>query len=281
MSLIVAKREGENICIVSDTKLTYPDEKHPKLQNAAPDKGVIKSVIINEHVCISFACDDIDEAEKAIRVCRELYNDTINMLKHLNKTNKETNGKTEFLVCVTLPRMNKIYEIKDFKITETPYAWIGSKEGYNVFQEMMHLEKAKFKREDNILSDLSSAMSEVIKSGKEPNVNGFSISISNAGNRFNYNNYLSIELVPKTYYGSNHVITHGTAAEGGYSVKIFSPENRYDIVTVYIVQSGFGIIYKIINKSLLRPEIINNVNEHEFAEILKIKYAISIPWFAT
>ncbi len=57
MSLIVCRKEKDVLFIVGDTKLTYPKEQYPEKQTGHPADGVIKSIIINPKLCISFAGD--------------------------------------------------------------------------------------------------------------------------------------------------------------------------------------------------------------------------------
>jgi hypothetical protein len=64
MSLIVARKDGSSLAVVSDTKLTYPDET--RTQKTNPADGIVKTIILNSNLCISFA-GEIDIAEKAFR----------------------------------------------------------------------------------------------------------------------------------------------------------------------------------------------------------------------
>ena len=282
MSLIVAKRDGNNIYIVSDTKLTYSSEVrgHTQLKTAAPNEGVIKCIIINECLCISYACDDISEAEKAIKKCRELSHRIDKILEHLLRINIDTKNSIEFVVCISSHPFYKIYEIKNLKQKEVPNGWLGSNKGYNLFQEKIYNLKIRDKENENNLSHLGSAMDEVIKSGKDPSVNGFRISVSNRSGCFEYESYMSTAFPERPIQiksGQAFAITHGTAQEGGYTFTIFPSKANYNIIALHVLQGHFGILYKTENGGLLKPKIIPDVDEHEFAEITKKKYGIS-PW---
>lgn len=270
MSLVVAKREGNEIYIVSDTKLSRPLETYPELLTAPPDKGIIKSVIINEHICISFVCDDIDVAEIAIRECRKIYNNVSKILNYLLELNIEKNNEIEFIVCISLGPIQEIYEVRIGKKQKTPYCWIGSQKAYSIFQEKLHEWKPGEKKKP---SDLSIGMDGVIKSGKDETVNGFTIAVTNRNSFFEYVANVSMAIVPQTIQG-NHVITHGTASEGGYTLHIFPSKNRYDVLAIHILQGNFGILYEIEKESLLRPTIVRDVDEIEFSEITESKYGI-------
>lgn len=279
MSLIVAKIEGSRFYIVGDTKLTYPEEQYPDKSIASPKDGVIKSVILNEHVCISFSCDDIQEAESAIIECRKMHDNISRIIEYLLKVNIETKGEVEFLICVSLYPIIKMYEIKQMKKIDTKYSWIGSLNGYNIFQEKLANEKAKpNKRPENSLSDLGSAMDEVIKSGRENSVNGFRITVTNNNGIFEYESYISVALPPRTIEmksGEPFFITHGTAEEGGYNVHIFPSERNYKTIAIHIMQGRFGVLYNEKDGGLLWPKVINDVDEIEFSEYTKEKFGIS------
>jgi len=75
MSLIVAKKEGGNIYIVSDTKLTNPENLN-RVEMVAPEEfSAIKIIIINPHISIAFA-GEISYAKDAIAFCRNCNPDT-------------------------------------------------------------------------------------------------------------------------------------------------------------------------------------------------------------
>ena len=133
MSLIVARKSGSHIHIVSDTKLTYPEEDFPDKALAAPSDGVIKATILNPHICIAFAGHYVP-AEEAIRTCRRYDFMISNIKEHLLEVNKSTAGKTAFIVCVGFPEYT-IYEIKNMAITQTNSSWIGSQSAFSIFQE--------------------------------------------------------------------------------------------------------------------------------------------------
>src|SRR5450756_821935 len=86
MSLVVAKKEDSRIYIVSDTKLTNPQNLN-RVKLAAPEEfSAIKTAIINPFISISFA-GDVTYANSAISVCRNLYFKVNEILSHLLKVN--------------------------------------------------------------------------------------------------------------------------------------------------------------------------------------------------
>jgi tetratricopeptide (TPR) repeat protein len=273
MSLIVAKKNGSLIYIVSDTKLTFPEDKFPNKSLAAPSDGVIKTTILNPQVCIAFA-GEVEPAEAAIQVCRR-YDFMVSSIKeHLLNVNNTTAGKTEFILCVGFPEY-LIYEIKNMKIIQTNSSWIGSKSAFSIYQEKALDPQAASKKFDTILDE---ALDHVLKSSLAPEVNGFRVSVSNDGNFFHYKNYMATNMPSRTYSlkanQSSVIDIYGTAQEGGYSVSFCENEGRYDLVAIHVRQGEFGVLYEIKEGGLLRPKVISDVDEHEFNDILHSRFGI-------
>lgn len=273
MSLIVARKNGPNIHIVSDTKLTYPEEKFPNKTLAAPGDGVIKTTILNPQVCIAFA-GEVDPADEAIKICRRYGFMLSNIKEHLLSVNKATKGKTEFILCVGFPEYS-IYEIKNMTIRQTNSTWIGSNTGFNIFQEKALEAGVASKKFETILDE---SLDHVLKSGLAPEVNGFRVSVSNEDNFFHYKNYMATNIPTRTYSlkANQHSVIeiYGTAQEGGYSVSFCENEGRHDVVAIHVRQGEFGVLYEIIKNGLLRPKVIANVDEHEFNDILHSRFGI-------
>ena len=273
MSLIVARKNGPHIHIVSDTKLSFPEEKFPEKKLAAPSDGVIKTTILNSQVCIAFA-GEYEAAEEAIKVCRQYDFLVSNIKEHLLGVNKSTSGKTEFIVCIGFPEY-AIYAIKNLQISKADFAWIGSQTAFSIFQEKALEPRTKPTTFDSILDD---AMEHVLKSGHAPEVNGFRISVSNQGNGFHFKNYIATNMPSRTYSvkGNQAFVLdiYGTAEEGGYSVALFENGGRIDMVPIHVRQGEFGVLYEIRNGGLLWPKVIPNVDEHEFNDILKSQFDI-------
>jgi hypothetical protein len=276
MSLIVARKSGSLIHVVSDTKLTYPEEKYPDKKLAAPADGVIKAAILNPHVCIAFA-GEYEAAEEAIKVCRRYDFMVANMKEHLLAVNKKTEGKTEFILCVGFPEYS-IYEIKDMEITQTSSAWIGSKTAFSIFQGKALEVRSTTRSMDSILDD---SIEHVLKSGLAPEVNGFRVSVSNDGNFFHYKNYMATNMPPRTYTlkANQHAVIdiYGTAEEGGYSVAFCENQGRHDMVAIHVRQGEFGVLYEIKDGGLLWPKVVPGVDEHEFNDILQAQFGIRPP----
>ncbi|HEY8958627.1 hypothetical protein [Chitinophaga sp.] len=144
MTLIVARQDGQNIAIVSDTKLTYPDHEI-KQRKTDPSEGVIKTVIIGKNQCIAFA-GEIDFAESALKSIGSMATDEqiIDVLKYYHILSE---NRTEFLYCTGNPVL--IYEFKNNKFGLVPNCYLGDKNAFEIFQAyMMDKLPSKNQQED-------------------------------------------------------------------------------------------------------------------------------------
>lgn len=277
MSLIVAKKIGNDIHFYGDTKLTYPENEHPNQPLAAPKEGVIKICIINEQLCIAFA-GEVDAAEQAIKYCRYRHDLTSHEIKdYLLTIVQKQNNKTEFILGIGFPHFT-IYEIKNSVARESSSAWIGSQKGFNIFQENALDKNNTSKKPDTIICE---SLDYVIKSGNVPEVNGFIVHAANESGAFRYHGYMQTSIPPRTYTfkgSGGHILeVYGTAQEGGYSVSFCENEGRSDMAAIHVRQGEFGVLYELKNQALLWPTVINNVDEHEFNDILREKYNLNPP----
>lgn len=131
MSLIVARKDGNKLCVVSDTKLTYPNHETKRLKTS-PIDGIVKTIILHDNLCVSFA-GEIEQAELAFKAIKNSTDINV-ILQTLEKFHKLSFEKTEFLFCIGKPQLI-IYEIKNGTANETNIAWIGDKKAFDIFQK--------------------------------------------------------------------------------------------------------------------------------------------------
>jgi hypothetical protein len=267
MSLVIAKKDGSKIYVVSDTKLTNPNNLNRIKLEAPEEFGAIKTVIINPFISISFA-GDVSNAKKAIAVCRKLDYKINDIINHLLETNIQSGNTTEFIVCISLPPFH-IVEIKDSKFRSTVSAWIGNIEGFNEFQRN-YVSSNK--------SDLQTKMDDSLTAVIESNVqgiNGFLIGVTNEGQQFSYKQYVKSYGPSRTYTGSGtHFLdVYGTVQEGCYTVHIYSNEQS-DVLAVHVRQNRYGLIYSNKDDGYLEPDVYKDVDEHEFNEITEAKHGM-------
>lgn len=295
MSLIVARKSGNQIAIVSDTKLTFPNHETKNLKEN-PSEGVIKSIILTDNVCISFA-GEIEQAEEAFAEIDE-KNSFEEVIEILYKHHTISKQKTEFLVCSGKPEP-LIHKIKNGESKTVHSSWIGDIQAFNCFQANLMGTKKTSKKQNKIsnksipgvhlsgidlsyeidmknelFSKMSSAMDEVIEDSSIKSVGGFKVIIV-FKETFDFIKY------GKLYRGNvniplagGHAIGHGNAEEGAYSINFIGASNDKQIIGLHILQGNFGIVYKRKNKGLLIPEILN-YDEVDFIDFILEKYNMS------
>lgn len=301
MSLIVARKSEGQLCIVSDTKLSYPNHEVKGLKDS-PSEGVVKSVIINQNICISFA-GELSYAEAALRLIFE--NDSIeNIIEILKRYHVESDYRTEFLLCYYCDEPI-IYKFKDNEYGPVVSSWIGDQKAFNRFQESMSgvrkESKQKKKKQEKALpssnkpaiifesmnlsfeasspkylSRMSSAMDEVIEDGNINSVGGFKVNVIYK-DRFYYNFYT------KSYRGQfamiglgSHIIGHGGSDEGAYSLNFFGGSRDFKSLALHIRQASLGIVYHREGNGLLKPTLFR-MDEVDFSDLVKERYQLHAP----
>lgn len=304
MSLIVARKDGNILRIVSDTKLTYPNHETKHLKTA-PIDGTLKSIIINPKLCISFA-GIVVNAKDAIEKIKDTdsYDTVVNLLYEAHLA---SNLKTEFIICTNTPSLI-IHEIKNSESRSVSASWIGDADAYNSFQESMlgnpnektesntqvkqdqiedpatqsrsgmfykelnfSIEVAKM--ESKLLSKMVSAMDYVIEKGNLDSVGGFRISIT-CEDEFKYDKYLKLYRSNFSFEAADHAIGHGSAGEGAYSLNFIGSSDNNQTIALHVKQGHFGIIYHKNDKNWSETKVIP-LDEVDFLDFLKETYGIA------
>jgi hypothetical protein len=285
LSLIICRKEKDTLLVVSDTKLTYPDDNYPNKQTGHPSDGVIKTIIINSNLCVSFA-GDIEPAEEGIEQIRP-NDDLPKILKLLR--NKSIGNKTDFIVCSSTPEV-KIYEIKDSNCSEVQSSWIGSQNAFNRFQGYLHNQiqggqssffniEPSLTKEASELGKISGAFDKVIDDPSAPEVDGFKVRVVFQEGKFKYQGYLNSYLgqmemkFDQSMIGQKIYIGHGTSREGSYTVNFFNSNSNFNHVGLHILQGNLGIVYSRTDNGLLRPKIFQ-MDEVDFVDFAKREFDI-------
>jgi hypothetical protein len=291
VSLIVARVDNEGIYIVSDTKLTAPDDQEfSKRQKNDAKEGVIKTTIIRPSCCISFA-GNIDFADDALKAITP-YSATGEIIEILRSQHELAGQRTDFILCVS-EWEKRIYEIKNGQVTQVTAAWIGSQLAFNRFQSCMLTEGGANSQGSfismsdasggNLFHKMTQAIDAVIQDEAIPEVAGFKIRVCFDGQRFKYMGYLDsyfshMQLQFEIPAGAKEFsipITHATAAQGGYTINFFNSADNYNYVGLHLKQGKFGVVYKRLNGGLLYPQLFEDMDELDFLDEVKAKYRIS------
>lgn len=292
MSLIVARKESASILIVGDTHLSYNNPKAVGVGQARhPSTGVIKTIIVNNSISVSFAGGELfaDEAFQCIDPDTPLSR----IKDILLKAHLDCHQATDFIVAVSSPTL-QIFAIKDSFCLEVETAWIGSQRAFSAFQAFMQgtvtsqsgnfigIEPVLVETQTKLFATMSKAMDYVIENESIPEVDGFRVSLAFTEGKFQYTSYvhsyrssqpMSIEI-PEGVTEFIVPISHETAENGGYTINFFRSSNP-SYVGIHILQGSFGIIYKRVNNGLMRPTLIPNMDEVDFIDYAEDHFGIS------
>ena len=186
MTLIVARRVGENIRIDSDSRLTYVY----KSTNPFFD-GVLKCVIFSPYLCIAYAGLVIDGTG------RNIINQLFERIKNITDSNEpditkvtqlifsfhlKIDKETDFIVAFS-GQEKKLIKISNGNLTNgLDNCWIGSKDAFNSFQEYYHADN-----DESVFNKMMFAFRKAINSyGRHNEVGGFQLTVGNGGGYFRY-----------------------------------------------------------------------------------------------
>ena len=289
MSLIVAKQVGNNILVVSDTKLSDSRlEKKYIVSNDNPKDGVLKAVIISEKICVCFAGkrEDARDAYKKINP-KQTVSEILETLLYYNRL---FSGSTDFILCSNID-VPCIYEIKNGNIIPTSNAWIGDHNAFEKFQNYFHRGNNNDISANSIslisghvedpFSKALNAMDCVIKDDAIHTVGGYRVSLSIRDSKFQYDFYMDTHFAPKTITlkaGEFFPLGHDTAASGGYTLTFIGASQDYKYVAFHIKQGNVGVLYAE-KDGLLEPQLIS-MDEVDFHDYL-IRVCNITPMFST
>ena len=260
MSFIFARKYSGQIKVLADNKMTVDSEDEDLLINSIGVEtyrkirhlGVIKNVIINDSICVSSAgiLEDFNELLKYIDDDKEVDFDDI--CKRAFEINVNSNNRTDFIVCIAKDA-SKIYQIKNYKMEEVDFAWIGSKNCFEKFQSIRLSKKnnnqtiydCESHTEIPLNSDESNdlhAFSEVLKSNIDDMVGEEVIECYSDEGKFCYLEKLSTSISkPRTLPSNKDSIKiYDDVFDGGYTYYVYK---SYDNYKMYINQLKCGIEY--------------------------------------
>lgn len=297
MSLIVANKIKGHIYIVSDTKITYYDKE------TKPIDGVIKSIIINPFLCVSYA-GIIDYANKAIKTYKQTheywtFKNHKAIIEYFLKFHRDVDYNTEFIISFGKPSV-AIYQIKNGQASNVDTSWIGDKEGFELYQEHyitdnknIGLHNGYFKTriskqpegEDansDVYNRMLQSISQVVENNKIRSIGQFFVPVVYDTNGFHYQTYLEslthqipLELMPDIF-----PLPMGNAETGAYSFS-FTEElrKRERAIVIYILQGRIGIIFLSQREGILKPYVFKDVTPESFKKEIHRLYKFKINTF--
>lgn len=294
MSLVVARKFGSQIYIVSDTKITYCNRE------TKPLEGVVKSIILNPFLCVSYA-GTVEYANDAIKKYKEKHDywDFKNqkvIVEHFLDYHKNVSYETEFIISFGKPTV-KIFEIKNglSKVVET--SWIGDKDAFELYQNYfitsntnIGLHNGYFKTRisqqpdgkdanSDIYTRMLQSISQVVENNNIKTVGQFFVPAVFDKELFHYLAYaesfthqIPLEQMPDVF-----PLPCGSAETGAYSFSFTEGlHKRKRIIAIYILQGKLGVIFLSENEGVMNPILFKGVTPEEFRNEVKKRYKFKV-----
>ena len=238
MSFVFAEKNEDCTMIYSDTKVTFDEQSKlnwgENTRNAMGTYGIIKSIIVRDNCCVSFAGNDIRLAHKLLQELRYLGEFSEDQLLDCAlKIHLSTNpNDIEFIICTADDNdETHIACIKEGKLTPNCInAWIGSEVAFRKMQELRMPELS-----DGRQPDTDRLFGRTLMECKDETVGIFEILtiFSPIQHGFFYTERLQMVLGrDQIIHPGEAVKLHGSAEEGAYTIHQYwsNEEVRLDIV---------------------------------------------------
>jgi hypothetical protein len=292
MSLVVARKYGKQILIVSDTRLS---DAHGK--KTSPTQGIIKSIIIDSNLCVSFA-GIIDYADNALKSFRKMGINTDSFtrtVEHFFDWHIRSRKETDFVIAFGKPHY-KIAEIKDGQCVEAVNSWIGDAKAFARFQGYFHnvlaavptpIDTANIslvyvpEPEEEGASDAYSQMLKAIMAVNTDTdmqyVGDFAVPVAYHKGGFQYMDYVYVLTNPINWdvMPEEFVLPFGTTEEGGYGFNFIGALDG-NLPAMYFLQGSLGILFTPKDGGLLQPIVIRSVGPIEFQEQVQADFGIEV-----
>lgn len=147
MTLVVCRKIDDDIFIHSDSKIIEDvgTGSERELRQNRPLCGLLKTLILHPHICVSFAGSTHQVTEFLKTFLQSDLNEwnTDKLISNLFQIHSESEGQCDFIICESVDRSPVITSIKDMKVqTNLSSAWIGSHRAFAKFQAAFHTQSA-------------------------------------------------------------------------------------------------------------------------------------------
>jgi hypothetical protein len=283
MSLVVAKIIGTYIQIESDSKLTAEDQihKNPYLF------GALKTIIVNNNICISFAGLVNDYLKTALEYIFKLQqvNATLSItdtLGILMDTHNKSNHETDFIIGHQNGKNPELIKIQKGTVCRNSKDfWIGDIDGFNAFQKAflsVSMKKELSNEEKSAL--MYEAFAKVINDETIESVDGLIVGALSSNGYFEYKNGINLDIHTITTIKPKEkkVLPFGSAADGSFGLAYFSSEkDSPHAIAIYFPHGKMGILYA--PQLSLQKLFIKDVSDNEFLDLIYKEHGIKLRGF--
>lgn len=279
VTLIVARAGDWGVRVASDLRVT--DREAVKGGYGA---GVLKSIVLNRGLCVSFAGTPVTAALDAVRRQVDRASDVLAVEQGLLAEHRQLDGRVDFLVAALGPPRLSVLTGGELR-GPVPNGWIGDYDAFSAYQRVFHHQPSSLppgyeaRREElEIGSAMMTAMDQVIGDDAVPSVGETAIHVVPEPIGFRYSNAARMVggFVPQSIpSGVPTRIRFGGAAEGGFAYSTLVPDAvGIGAVGLYFRQGRFGLFYQPLRFDF--PERYPNVSHDEFREAVMQRRGIAI-----
>lgn len=278
MTLIVARKTGNEIRMCSDAKITYPDN----LRNN-PLKGALKLITTND-LCIGYA-GNYHVALEAIReVRKQNLTDYGQATDFLFKAHKDSDMSVDFIIAVYLPTLMLIKISEGSVDMDLDSTWIGDSDAFSEYQKLYHLASPTTSEAGNeqetkkyeVASRMTEALGQLVREKKYESVGDFTVSVLCSDKGFRYlGNAMVFPVSQEIPPGVATKLKFGTAQQGGYSYSVLESRTpNLGAVGVHFFQGNIGALYHPLESD--EAIIYSTVTFEDFKQAVMKDYGIKI-----
>lgn len=279
MSLVVARQIGQEIRIISDTKMM----SYNTLRQTPIDGG-LKCIVLSPCRCVSFV-GNASIAENALApIIGGQIMSREEITSRLLACHREVGGETDFLVCETGKGIH-IDRIADGLLEkDLSTAWIGDTNAFARYQVSYHIESKTqaFEIEERfeIASRMSDAFRAVIADPTISSVDDFAITVTSHPAQEDGFRYLphaagyGFKTISLTNEPTSLLQTLGVEA-GSYNYSVLVPLSAgIGAVAVYIREARLGALFFPAHS--WRAICFAGLSINEFIDAVQTQYGISV-----
>lgn len=247
MTLVVARRVGQNICVAADTS-----ETNPKLVKQSVLTPVLKVVAVSPRSAVAFA-GNIPLAYQAIARIRREVRDTsghVELASLLLEEHRRGALGTDYLICTLTPEAC-ISKISEGRVhSDLDAAYVGRQDAFAAFQRLQAEQKPfDFGERDERSSFRDAQMGQafamrgLVGSFEYEDVAGFAMQIASSRDRtFSYLMSSTTELRAETFDATPTTLQGSSAEEGAYSATVLTTRSHEPFVGIYFFEASFGVV---------------------------------------
>jgi hypothetical protein len=280
VTLVVARIVERHVAIVSDLRVTDPDE----IRRGYP-YGVLKAIVLAPDLCVAFA-GSVDEALDAVTslpipASSEAFPEIAEALAARTRRGRRS---AEYLVASSNPP--RLARIRDGIVEQSRSTWIGDLAAFNEYQRIF-LDPARPRPtlpagqlqppELAVVGSMSMAMGELVRSEAVPSVGESAILLrTTEASVFQYQTLAMVQASPQSIpSGVRTTMRFGSAAEGGFAFSMLTPtEPGAAVIGIYFAQGRVGLLYQPLASRY--PVSYAPVSHDEFRTIVRENHGVDI-----